>query len=141
MRPTTRLLSITAAAGVVVTLAALPALASGTSASVNGARLLARGAAVSVTVTVTCDPYIDWSGNPQTSTPVTVTINEAVRHGVMTQGSASGTAACDSTPHRVTVLMVPAPLAFTRGSALITVTPTFNSAITPPALVRTVAIR
>jgi hypothetical protein len=121
-------------------LAALPALAVGPTVSVRSAKLVARGAGVTATVTVTCDPYTDYWGQPVTSTPVTITIDEAVRKGLVTSATGSGDAVCDSLPHKVSVLLVPTTYAFVKGSALIIATATLDNATTPPQLAGTVKI-
>jgi hypothetical protein len=134
MRTTTRLLAIVGTSAAIAAAGALPAFADGTTAQFDKAIRTANGAGVHVTVSVTCDPYTDWGGNYMTSTPVDVTLTQAVRRGNMTSGTAEGTATCDSTAHEVTVLVVPAPYAFNRGSALVWVTPTFDTAISPPVV-------
>jgi hypothetical protein len=125
---------------VAATVGVTPAFAGGTSVQLNHLHLVARGVAVNASVTVTCDPYTDVFGQAQTSTPVSVTISEAVRRGHITQGTGTGVATCDSTPHTITVLVQTATYAFIRRSALVSITPTFNSDSTPAALVTTAVI-
>jgi len=131
MRKLTMGVATLAMAGVVTAVTAGAAFATGTDVSVGGAQLVARGAGVDVTLNVTCDPYTDYWGNYMTSTPVNVSVSETVRRGLISTGSGSGTAICDSTPHTVTVLVTAPTYAFIRGSALVTVTPTFDVATSP----------
>jgi len=140
MRALTRTTATTVAVGALSVLAALPAMAAGPTVSVRSAGLVARGAAVNATVIVTCDPYTDYWGQAMTSTPVTVTINEAVRGGLITSATGNGDAVCDSLPHKVSVLVVPATYKFTKGPALISATATLDSGITPAQFVGTVKI-
>jgi hypothetical protein len=140
MRALTRTAATTIAVGALSVLAALPALAAGPTLSVKSASLVARGAAVNATVTVTCDPYTDYWGQAMTSTPVTITINEAVRRGLVTSATGNGDAVCDSLPHKVSILVIPTTYAFIKGPALIVATATLDSATTPAQLVGTVKI-
>jgi|GEM_PF-2194908 len=134
MKNAKRLLAAGLTVGLLTLATALPAFAAGTAVQVGRVSLVARGAGVDVTVAVTCDPYTDYWGSSMTSTPVQVTLTEALRRGNLTTGSGTGVAVCDSTPHGVTVLVVASGYAFARGPALVWVTPTFDSASTPPVV-------
>ena len=113
---------------VVGAVVATPALAA-SAYQVDSAKLVARGAGVAVTVTVTCDPYTDWTGQPSTAVDVTMALRQSVRHGTITSGTADSgwLNICDSTPHKVSLLVLPSPDAMTKGSALATSTVTFNT--------------
>jgi hypothetical protein len=94
-----------------------------------------------VTTTVACDPYTDVFGQPQTSTPVDVFVLQVVRQGRVVQATGSGTVACDSTVHSLTITVLSSTDAFVRGPAIVEITPTLNSATTPPAPSKNVRVR
>lgn len=134
MNARSKITAAAAAAAAVLVIVTPTAFASGTSVQFDGAELQAKGAGVAATVTVTCDAYVDVWGNSMTSTPVDVTVTQALPKGLITSGTGEGTVACDSTPHDVTVLVVPSTYSFKRGSALAWVTPTFDNATSPAVL-------
>jgi hypothetical protein len=96
---------------------------------VNSAALVARGAGVTVTITVTCDPYTDFTGQPSTAVDVNLGFRQAVRHGNLTTGSVDTgyLNICDSTPHQLSELVMPSPYAAIKGSSIVTTTLTFNT--------------
>jgi hypothetical protein len=133
----TRAAVLAAATGAVLALGALPALAGTSPVSVHSARLVARGAGVTVSVSVTCDPYTNYNGQPSTVVDVTVAFREAVRHGNLTTGSTDlgFLDICDSTPHSLAVLVLPSPYAAIKGSALVQTTTRFDTFGGPPPTV------
>lgn len=134
MRALSRVIAVTGACAMAVAVGALPAAADSTVVALNSAELLARGAAIEVGVSVTCDPYTDVWGTPQTSTPVQVTVNQAVKKGFISTSSGDATAACDGQAHALHVVVYADDKAFIRGPALVSVTANFNNWSTQPQI-------
>lgn len=118
--------AVCAVAAVLAT--AAPAIATD-SAVVSSATLVARGAAVDVTMTITCDPYIDWTGTPSTAVDLTVQFRQAVRKDQLTSASYDSgyQNLCDGSPHLVQVQMLPYPYAAIKGAGLFVITESFNT--------------
>lgn len=89
--------------------------------SISGAGLVAKGAGVQVSVTVTCAPY-DHYWNPGTLNSegtAQVTITQAVKKGQIASGYAEAKVVCDATPHTTSVLIIATTRAFQHGQAMV----------------------
>jgi len=112
-----------------VTAFATPQAFAGSAFAVNSAIRLARGAAVSVSVTVTCDPYTDWTGQPSSAVDVNIAFRQAVRHGIITTGSVDSgwLNICDSAAHSLRLQIEPSPYAAVKGAAIVDGVVSFNT--------------
>jgi len=109
---------------------ASPAAASD-SASISSPTLVARGAAVNFNLTVTCDPYLDYTGAPSTAVEITVVFRQNVHQSQLTTATYDSgyqmLNICDGSPHTLSLQVLPSPNPAIKGSALFNVTETFNS--------------
>lgn len=118
----TSMMSASVAALAVSVLAAGPAgAAAGDSMTIRSAGLVANGAGVRISVTVSCAPYDDalHPGSMIYEGIAQVTITQAVKKGQITSGYAETAVVCDATPHTTSVLIVATSKAFQRGPALV----------------------
>ena len=109
---------------------AAPAAAADT-AIVTNPTLVARGVAVDFDLTLTCDPYVDYTGTPSTAVEVTVAFRQNVRKNELTTATYDSgfqlLNLCDGSPHTLALQVLPSPYAAIKGSALFNITEAFNS--------------
>lgn len=128
MRIVTKFVAPLAAVLAAACVGASPAAATD-SASVTSPTLVARGAAVNFNLTVTCDPYLDYTGAPSTAVDIVVVFRQNVHKSQLTTATydTGFLNLCDGSPYTLSLQVLPSPYAAIKGSALFNVTETFNS--------------
>jgi hypothetical protein len=90
------------------------------SITVGNGRLAARGALVTVTVTISCTPATDQWGTLRDHVMGSLTLSQSVRRGLITGSTAFfRNVLCNGTPQKLRIATVPSPQAFRRGAAVV----------------------